>query len=52
VATSAGKKKVLDKLILDVGETGDVESARGLQTLADNYEYDALTRLLEEVCVR
>jgi PAS domain S-box-containing protein len=52
VATSAGKKRVLDKLILNVGETGDVESARGLQALADNYEYDALTRLLEEVCAR
>jgi CheY-like chemotaxis protein len=51
VAVRAGKKKVLDKLILDIGGTGDTESARALQALADHYQYDALTRLLEEVCV-
>ncbi len=51
LAVRAGKKRVLDKLILDVSGTGDTESARALQTLADHYQYDALTRLLEEVCV-
>ena len=51
VAVRAGKKKILDKLILDVSRTGDTESARALQSLADHYQYDALTRLLEEVCV-
>jgi PAS domain S-box-containing protein len=51
VAVRAGKKKLLDKLILDVGGTGDTESAHALKALADHYQYDALTRLLEEVCV-
>jgi CheY-like chemotaxis protein len=51
VAVRAGKKKILDKLILDVGATGDTETAGALQALADHYQYDALTRLLEEVCV-
>ena len=47
-ATLSGNKKLLDKLILKVRETEDAESARALQELADKYEYDALTRLLEE----
>jgi CheY-like chemotaxis protein/two-component sensor histidine kinase len=51
VAVKAGRKKLLNKVILDVGGTGDTESARALQALADHYQYDALTRLLEEVCV-
>jgi CheY-like chemotaxis protein len=49
-ATSIGNKKLLDSLIRKVPETGDAESARALQELADKYEYDALTRLLEEAC--
>ena len=49
-ATLNGNKKLLDKLILKVRETGDAESAHALQELADKYEYDALTRLLEEAC--
>jgi signal transduction histidine kinase/DNA-binding response OmpR family regulator len=49
-ATLAGNKKLLDKLIAKVRGTGDAASARALQELADKYEYDALTRLLEEVC--
>jgi CheY-like chemotaxis protein len=49
-ATLAGNKKLLDKLIAKVRGTGDAESARALQELADKYEYDALTRLAEEVC--
>jgi len=52
VATRTGKKKQLDKLIVNVREIGDSDSAIALQELADNYEYDALTRLLEEACRR
>jgi hypothetical protein len=48
-ATLGGNKRVLDSLILKVGETED-GTARALQELADKYEYDALTRLLEEAC--
>ncbi len=49
-ATLSGNKRLLDKLILQVGETTGADSAQALQALADKYEYDALTRLLEEVC--
>jgi len=49
-ATLSGNKKLLDQLILKVPENGDVESARALQALANKYDYDALTRLLEEAC--
>ena len=49
-ATMAGNKKLLDKLILQVRETEDTGSAHALQELADKYEYDTLTRLLEEAC--
>jgi PAS domain S-box-containing protein len=49
-ATLSGNKKLLDKLILQVPEIGNAESAHALQELADGYEYDALTRLLEEAC--
>ena len=45
-----GNRKLLDKLILEVGETGDPRLAPALKELADNYEYDAMTRLLEGVC--
>jgi two-component system sensor histidine kinase/response regulator len=45
-ATADGDKKLLNKLIAIVGETKDAEFARDLQNLADRYEYDALTRLL------
>ena len=51
-ATLSGNKKLLDKLILDVSESEDAGLARALQSLADKYEYDALTRLLEESCRR
>jgi CheY-like chemotaxis protein/nitrogen-specific signal transduction histidine kinase len=51
-ATLAGNKKLLDKVIAKVRGTGDAASARALQELADKYEYDALTRLLEDTCVR
>jgi PAS domain S-box-containing protein len=49
-ATLSGNKRLLDQLILKVGEATDADSARALQELADKYEYDALTQLLEEVC--
>jgi hypothetical protein len=49
-ATLTGNKKLLDELILKVPGAGDAESAQGLQELADRYEYDALTQLLEEAC--
>jgi signal transduction histidine kinase/DNA-binding response OmpR family regulator len=45
-ATSSGNKRLLDELILKAPET----SAKALQELADGYEYDALTQLLEEAC--
>jgi signal transduction histidine kinase/CheY-like chemotaxis protein len=51
-ATLAGNKKLLDKLIITVRETEFLESAQALQQLADKYEYDALTQLLEEACRR
>ena len=47
-ATLSGNKNLLDKLILKVRDDGDAGSAHALQELADNYEYDALTQLLEE----
>ena len=50
-ATIRGNKRLLDKVILKVRET-DTESEHALQGLADKYEYDALTRLLEEPCHR
>jgi CheY-like chemotaxis protein len=51
-ATSWGNKRRLDDVILKVGETGDAGSAQALQELADRYDYDALTRLLEQAAVR
>ena len=49
-ATFSGNKILLDTLILKVRETEDAGSAQVLQKLADNYEYEALTRLLTEAC--
>ncbi len=52
-ATASGNKKLLDHLILEVGEsTGDTVSAHALRELAERYEYDVLARLLEEACTR
>jgi CheY-like chemotaxis protein len=45
-ATADGDKKLLNSLIATVNQTKDAEFARDLQNLADRYEYDALTRLL------
>jgi CheY-like chemotaxis protein len=46
-ATLDGDKKLLDKLIRQVRESQPVGSAETLQALADRYDYDALTILLE-----
>jgi PAS domain S-box-containing protein len=51
-ATSDGNKRLLDKLILQVRESAAAASANALQELADRYDYDTLTGLLEEVCGR
>ncbi len=47
-ATASGNKRGLDRLILQVRETSDPSSADGLKALADKYQYDTLTSLLEE----
>jgi CheY-like chemotaxis protein len=49
-ATRSGDKKLLDELIDKVREAGDAAPAHALQELADKYEYEAITRLLEESC--
>ena len=49
-ATLDGNRKLLKRLILKVRETGGAESAHALQQLADKYEYEAMTGLLEEAC--
>ena len=46
-ATLGGDKKSLDHLILEISETVDAGVGQVLQGLADNYDYDALTRLLD-----
>jgi PAS domain S-box-containing protein len=51
-ATVNGNKRLLDELILKVRENEDAQCAHALQELADKYEYDVLTRLLEEACCR
>jgi len=51
-ATLSGNKRLLDKLILKVAETEDAAPARALQELADKFDYDTLTRLLEGACRR
>ena len=45
-----GNKNLLNRLIVKVRETQDTVAAQALQELADRYEYDVLTRLLEEAC--
>jgi PAS domain S-box-containing protein len=50
-ATRSGNKKLLKQLIVQVRDTaGDARSALALEKLTDKYEYDVLTRLLEEAC--
>jgi CheY-like chemotaxis protein/nitrogen-specific signal transduction histidine kinase len=45
-----GNKNLQNRLIAKVRETEDTVAAQALQELADRYEYDVLTRLLEEAC--
>ncbi len=45
-AVSNGDKDRLEQLIQKVGEQ-DLQAAQAMKELADKYEYDALTRLLE-----
>jgi DNA-binding response OmpR family regulator len=50
-ATRSGNKKRLKQLIVQVRDTaGDARSALALEKLTDKYEYDVMTRLLEEAC--
>jgi CheY-like chemotaxis protein/nitrogen-specific signal transduction histidine kinase len=51
-ATLCGDKSLMDELILQAQKTGHVEAADAFEKLADNYEFDALTQLLEEACRR
>jgi two-component system sensor histidine kinase/response regulator len=46
-ATLNGDKALLDQLIHQVDEQGDTTTAQTLQRLADQYQYDRLTELLE-----
>jgi CheY-like chemotaxis protein len=48
-ATRMGNKRLLDKLIRKLGEDENAEFSHTLQEFADRYDYDSLTRLLEEV---
>jgi two-component system, sensor histidine kinase and response regulator len=48
-ATFSGNKRLLEELILKLRQAGD-SSAHALQQLADRYEYDTLTQVLEEAC--
>jgi signal transduction histidine kinase/CheY-like chemotaxis protein len=51
-ATLNGNKRLLDELILKADTSGEAGCAHALRELADKYEYDALTRLLDEACRR
>ena len=51
-ATLGGDKRSLDHLIHEISEPEDVGITRVLQGLADNYDYDALTKLLDAACRR
>jgi len=51
-ATQNGNKKSLDALIQTVSASHNAGCAHALWGLADKYEYDALTRLLDEACRR
>lgn len=51
-ATLQGNRKLMDKLILEIREMGEGVAADTLQRVIDNYEYDVLTRALEDACRR
>jgi signal transduction histidine kinase len=50
-AIFSGSLRRLNELIREVRETADAASASALQELADNYDYDALTLMLDEAKV-
>ncbi|HXS95055.1 MAG TPA: ATP-binding protein [Candidatus Limnocylindrales bacterium] len=45
-----GDKNGIDQVVLQIREGGDIELAAGIQELADRYEYDLLSELLEASC--
>jgi CheY-like chemotaxis protein/anti-sigma regulatory factor (Ser/Thr protein kinase) len=51
-AIQGGDKKGLDRSILEISETVDRDIAQVLQGLANSYDYDALTRLVDAACHR
>jgi CheY-like chemotaxis protein len=51
-ATLNGDKRLLDRLIRRVRDTEDAAFAHSLQELADKYDYEALTQLLQEAALR
>ena len=51
-ATLEGNKRRLDQLLRHVKAREPGRAAQELQNLADKYEYDVLTRLVEEACSR
>jgi PAS domain S-box-containing protein len=50
-ATLMGNKRLMDKLILEIGEKGSAESTNALRRLIDSYDYDSLAHSLEEACL-
>lgn len=50
-ATLNGSKNLMDKLIQQMEQAGHGETARALQELADNYDYDTLIQSLEAACL-
>jgi CheY-like chemotaxis protein len=51
-ATLNGNKRLLDEMIIQVRDGEDPVVAHALREMADKYDYEALTRLLERVCRR
>jgi PAS domain S-box-containing protein len=49
-AVRAGRKQVIDRLLIGVSETGNEQLAGTLSELADNYRYEAMLQLLGEKC--
>ena len=49
-AILGGKKNLLDTLIARARQTTDASLADALKDLADRYEYDQLSQLLEAAC--
>jgi PAS domain S-box-containing protein len=49
-ATLKGNKRLMDALILEIGQKGSAESTDALRRLIDSYDYDYLAESLEEAC--